>query len=216
VDDDHGFDGWDRRVRTDRMAVPSAEDRTIGLGGRAKTVPDCKRMSDEGVAMPGGVDWAIQLLRNAQSVQDVEFALRSSARAAANADGATVVRREAESCYYAAEDAMSPLWCGQRFPLNECISGWAMLNGEIVRIADIRLDPRIPQRAYRPTFVRSLVMIPIGTDPAVGAIGAYWADEHLASETEVATLRQLAAAADEALHRIRATPTEAAPNLVTS
>jgi GAF domain-containing protein len=158
--------------------------------------------------MPRGVDWAVGLLRNAQSVEDVEFALRSSARAAADADGATVVRREGAFCYYAAEDAMSPLWCGQRFPLTECISGWAMLSGEIVRIADIRLDPRIPQRAYRPTFVRSLVMVPIGTDPAVGAIGAYWADRHLATDIEVATVQRLAAAAAAALSRIRAGRTE--------
>jgi GAF domain-containing protein len=195
------------------MVAASPQYGTIGPGGRVMTVPDYKRTDVarlRGVAMPRGVDWAVELLDSAQSVEDVELALRSSARAAVNSDGATVVRREGDCCYYVAEDAMSPLWCGQRFPLQECISGWAMLNGEIVKIADIRLDPRIPQRAYRPTFVRSLVMVPIGTDPAVGAIGAYWADRHQATGTEVAALQQLAAAAADALVRIRASTLAAA------
>ena len=34
----------------------------------------------------------------------------------------------ANHCYYADEDAISPLWKGQRFPMSACISGWAMLN----------------------------------------------------------------------------------------
>jgi GAF domain-containing protein len=154
--------------------------------------------------MTQGTDWAVELLDHANSVEEVELVLRGSARAAANADGATVVRRERNQCYYTQEDAMSPLWQGQRFPLTECISGWSMLNGESVAIPDIRLDPRIPQEAYQPTFVRSLVVVPIGCLGAVGAIGAYWADEHLATEAEVSALRRLAAAADTALTRIRA------------
>ena len=99
---------------------------------------------------------------------------------------------------------MSPLWQGQRFPLTECISGWAMLHRQIVAIPDIRVDARIPQEAYRPTFVRSLVMVPIGTTAsAVGAIGAYWAEEHAATDDEVSALQTLAQAAAAALARIR-------------
>jgi GAF domain-containing protein len=153
------------------------------------------------------VDWVVDLLGRAASVDEVELALRSSARAAVDADGATVVRREADQCYYSQEDAMSPLWQGQRFPLTECISGWAMLHRRIVAIPDIRADARIPQEAYRPTFVRSLVMVPIGTTTsAVGAIGAYWADEHVATDAEVSALHVLAEAAATALARIRSAP----------
>ncbi|SDH92105.1 hypothetical protein SAMN05216605_10992 [Pseudomonas abietaniphila] len=36
-----------------------------------------------------------------------------------------------------------------------------MRHGETVAIRDVRLDPRIPKEAYAPTFVRSLVMVPI-------------------------------------------------------
>jgi GAF domain-containing protein len=157
--------------------------------------------------MTHGVDWVVDLLGRAESVDEVELALRSSARPAVDADGATVVRRESDQCYYAQEDAMSPLWQGQRFPLTECISGWAMLHRQIVAIPDIRVDARIPQEAYRPTFVRSLVMVPIGTTgSAVGAIGAYWADEHVATDDEVSALQVLAEAAAAALARIRSAP----------
>jgi GAF domain-containing protein len=153
--------------------------------------------------MTHGVDWVVDLLGRAESVDDVELALRSSARAAVDADGVTVVRREADHCYYSQEDAMSPLWQGRRFPLTECISGWAMLHREIVTIPDIRVDGRIPQEAYRPTFVRSLLMVPIGTTTsAVGAIGAYWANEHMATDADVSALHSLAEAAAEALARI--------------
>ena len=39
------------------------------------------------------------------------------------------------------EDAIEPLWKGQRFPLGQCISGWAMLNKRSVAIEDIYVDP---------------------------------------------------------------------------
>jgi GAF domain-containing protein len=165
--------------------------------------------------MTYGVDWVLDLLDRAESLDDVELALRSSARAAVDADGATVVRREGGRCYYSQEDAMSPLWQGQRFPLTECISGWAMLHRQIVTIPDIRVDARIPQEAYRPTFVRSLVMVPIGSPTsAVGAIGAYWADEHVATDAEVSALRRLANAAAGALSRIRSAPRPDSDELV--
>jgi GAF domain-containing protein len=160
-----------------------------------------------GYKMSHGVDWVVDLLGRAESVDEVELALRSSARAAVDADGATVVRREGDECYYAQEDSMSPLWQGQRFPLSQCISGWAILHRQIVAIPDIRVDARIPHKAYRPTFVRSLVMVPIGTTPsAIGAIGAYWADEHVATDAEVSALHRLADAAAGALIRIGSAP----------
>jgi hypothetical protein len=86
--------------------------------------------------------------------------------------------RDTNSCFYAQEDALSPLWQEQRFRLSECISGWSMLHREIVAILAIRLDDRVPQPAYRPTFVRSLLMVPINIEAPVGAIGAYWSEVH--------------------------------------
>src|SRR5262249_56843927 len=54
--------------------------------------------------------------------------------------------------------AIAPLWKGQRFPMSACISGWSMLNRCPAVISDIYADSRIPHDAYRPTFVKSLVM----------------------------------------------------------
>ncbi|NUO57206.1 MAG: GAF domain-containing protein [Hamadaea sp.] len=157
------------------------------------------------------IGWAIQMLRDAESVEEVQLILKSSARAGVNAQGVTIVRLDAGGfCHYADEDAMSPLWKGQRFPVNRCISGWAMMHGQTVVVPDIRVDGRIPQEAYRPTFVRSLVMVPIRPQSPIGAIGAYWADLHGATADEVATLETLAAAAAAALVRLER-PLEESP-----
>ena len=153
--------------------------------------------------MADSINWAIEVIQDAATVEEIELVLRSSARAGVGAQGATVVRREAGECYYAEEDAVSPLWKGQRFPLSQCISGWAMLHHQSVAIADVRSDDRIPQDAYRPTFVRSLLVVPIGTRSPVGAIGAYWDDHHIASNTEINTLERLATVAEDALARVR-------------
>ncbi len=140
-------------------------------------------------------------LNEATSTEDVQNVVRSAARALLGADGATFVLREGNQCFYAAEDAMSPLWQGQRFPLTSCISGWAMLNDEAAVIPDITVDPRIPQEAYRPTFVQSLLMTPVGTPP-VAAIGVYWSYPHRASDAEAAAIEALAHTAAETLDRV--------------
>ena len=100
------------------------------------------------------------------------------------------------------EDAIEPLWKGQRFPLSACVSGWAMLHRERVVIEDIYADPRVPAAAYRPTFVKSLVMVPIRTLSPVGAIGNYWATHHRASDEQVQLLAALADSTSVAMENI--------------
>jgi hypothetical protein len=56
------------------------------------------------------------------------------------------VLRDNGYCYYADENAISPLWKGKRFPMEACISGWAMLNRKPAVIEDIYQDARIPTR----------------------------------------------------------------------
>ena len=82
--------------------------------------------------------------------------IRSAVRELTGADGATLVMRDNGHCHYVDEDAIGPLWKGQRFPLETCISGWTILHAEAVVIEDIYADPRIPYAAYRATFVKSL------------------------------------------------------------
>jgi len=128
--------------------------------------------------------------------------VRTLARTAANADGATFVLREGDRCFYADEDSIGPLWKGQRFPISSCISGWAMVHDEVVVVPDISVDERIPLEAYRPTFVRSLMMAPVGRDRPVAAIGAYWARLHRATEEEQRQVLAVADAAAAVLDRI--------------
>jgi len=83
--------------------------------------------------------------------------------------------------------------------MSACISGWVMQHKEPAVIEDIFADSRIPADAYRLTFVKSLVMVPIRADSPVGAIGAYWATRHRATSEEVELLQALANAASVAM-----------------
>jgi GAF domain-containing protein len=141
-------------------------------------------------------------LSRAQTVEAVQTLVSTAARRVTRADGATFVLRDGGNCYYVEEDAIALLWKGQRFPITTCISGWTMLNREPAAIDDIYVDARIPHEAYRPTFVKSLAMVPIRPDRPVGAIGAYWRVKHRVTAAELDAMRALAAAADEALARI--------------
>ncbi|MCL2541196.1 MAG: sensor domain-containing diguanylate cyclase [Nocardioidaceae bacterium] len=145
---------------------------------------------------------AIQELSLAEELAEVQRVARTAARDLAGCDGATVVLRDGDLCYYVDEDAIGPLWKGRRFPMSSCISGWAMLNRQHVVIPDIYLDDRIPHDAYRPTFVKSLLTAPIRTMAPIGAIGAYWADHHEASEDEVNLIKALADATSMALAKV--------------
>ncbi|MBO9617772.1 MAG: GAF domain-containing protein [Niabella sp.] len=134
----------------------------------------------------------VQELSLARNLESVTRIVRTAARQLTGADGATFVLRDKDKCFYVDEDAISPLWKGSRFPIERCISGWAMLNKQHVIIPDIYVDDRIPTEAYRPTFVKSLVMVPIRTMAPIGAIGNYWAHEHEATEDEAQILQSLA------------------------
>lgn len=114
-----------------------------------------------------------------------------AARSLLEADGACVVFREDEQVYYFREDAVAPLWAGQRFPIKNCISGWSMLHGVPVIIEDIYKDSRIPIDYYEKTFVRSLVMQPIERTRPFGAIGVYWAKQYVPPASQLRFLQAL-------------------------
>ncbi|MCP5496620.1 MAG: HAMP domain-containing histidine kinase [Leptospiraceae bacterium] len=134
----------------------------------------------------------IQKLSLANDIESIIKVVRSAARELTNADGATFVLRDENMCYYVDEDAIGPLWKGHRFPIEACISGWVMLNKKPAVIMDIFKDGRVPIDAYRPTFVKSLVMVPIRTIEPIGAIGNYWADYQMPSAEKVTLLQALA------------------------
>ena len=128
--------------------------------------------------------------------------VRTEARRLTGADGVTFVLREEDCCFYADEDAIAPLWKGSRFPMSACISGWVMIHGTPAVIDDIYADPRIPADAYRPTFVKSLAMVPVRREKPVAAIGAYWAGNHRATDDELTILQTLADSAALALENV--------------
>lgn len=134
----------------------------------------------------------VQHLSLARKIEDVMAIVRTVARRLTGADGATFVLREGDKCFYADEDAISPLWKGNRFPMQTCISGWVMQNKLSAVIPDIYKDDRIPHDAYRPTFVKSLVMVPIRRINPLGAIGNYWATAHEPGPEHVKILQALA------------------------
>lgn len=162
---------------------------------RATTAPSTHAM--------GRLVQAVRDLAAARDLDRVVEIVRHAARELVDADGATFVLRDEGQVFYVDEDAIEPLWRGQRFPLDACISGWAMLHREQVVIPDIYLDDRIPHGAYRPTFVKSLVMTPIRTAEPVGSIGTYWAGERVATPADRELLLALADSTSVAMESIR-------------
>ncbi len=146
---------------------------------------------------------AVQELSMARSLPDVQRIVRTSARELTGCDGATFILRDNGMCFYADEDAIEPLWKGMRFPMEACVSGWAMLNKDAAVISDIYQDARVPHEAYRPTFVKSMVMVPIRTLDPIGAIGNYWSYARQPSSREVGLLQALADSTSIAMENVQ-------------
>lgn len=135
---------------------------------------------------------AVQDLSLAHDLATITEIVRVAAREITGADGATFILKDGDECYYAEENAMEPLWKGKRFPINACISGWVMRHKQYVAISDIYQDDRVPHDWYRPTFVKSLVIVPIRASRPLGAIGNYWSTTHSPSPEELDILQSLA------------------------
>ncbi len=134
----------------------------------------------------------VQELSMARTMDRVTEIVRSAARRLTGADGATFVLKDGDFCYYVDEDAIEPLWKGHKFPMTSCVSGWAMRNKKAVVIPDIYADERVPVEAYRPTFVKTMVMVPVRQMNPIAAIGNYWAYHHTPTAEQVHLLQSLA------------------------
>lgn len=145
----------------------------------------------------------VRQLAEADSMDLVSGVVKRAARALVGADGATFVLRDGDQCHYVDEDAIAPMWKGLKFPLTACISGWAMQYRQQAIIPDIYADARIPHDAYRPTFVKSLVMTPVRTLRPNAAIGTYWAQSYTPSPIEAGWLQMLADSTAVALESVR-------------
>jgi GAF domain-containing protein len=143
-------------------------------------------------------------LSRAASEFEIAAVIRTLARSLSGADGATVVLKRGDRVAYVDEDAIGPLWKGQDFPIEACISGWAITHRQTVVIDNIYYDPRIPVIAYKPTFVNSLAMAPVRPHDPLAALGAYWAKPHRATPAQVQGLEAAAMETAIALQRVRA------------
>ena len=178
----------------------------VSVAGVAMEITERKNFEEEILKLNGRLHnliVVIQRLAQARSQEEIMHSVRTAVRKLTNADGATFVLRDVDQCYYADEDAISPLWKGQRFSMDICISGWAMLNKEVVVVEDIYKDNRIPHAAYRPTFVKSLAIVPIRTAEPVGAIGVYWARNYRPTDDEIVLVQTLADATAIALENVQ-------------
>ena len=153
------------------------------------------------MAMEKLVD-VVQHLSMARDLGTIMAIVRNAARELTGADGATLILRDNDHCYYADENTISPLWKGQRFPMKMCVSGWVMLNQKSTFIRDIYQDDRVPIDAYKPTFVKSMAMVPIRKEKPIGAIGNYWAEIHDISNEELSLLEALANVTSIALENV--------------
>ncbi|KAB8317141.1 response regulator [Tolypothrix campylonemoides VB511288] len=145
----------------------------------------------------------VQELSLARSLDEITAIVRRAARELTGADGATFVLREGNMCYYAEENAIQPLWKGRRFPIDICMGGWCMLNQQQAIIEDVYGDERIPIEAYEPTFIKSLVMVPIRKEAPIGAIGNYWAEKHAPTPKEVHLIQALADSTSVAMENVQ-------------
>ena len=79
----------------------------------------------------------ISELSKARSLEQIVEIVTKEARNLTGSDGVTFILRDGDQCLYFDEEAISPLWKGQKFPLQSCISGWSMIHKIPVLIKDI-------------------------------------------------------------------------------
>lgn len=173
------------------------------------------RIATSTALLNGDSELAVALC-SASSLAEVGQLARAAARRRLGCAGVTFVLIDGDQCFYADEDSIAPLWAGQRFPISECVSGWAMLNDQPAVIDDIERDERVPLAAYRSTYVRSMVVVPIaGPNGPAAAIGAYWPTTHQASRADLDWLCRLAGATSGAIADIGLGDAPWAPNFRT-
>jgi hypothetical protein len=140
------------------------------------------------------------------TAHDLSAIMRIVMRAAqeiSGADGCAFVMRDGESCLYADEDGIDPLWLGRRIPLARCLGGWAITHRQPAVAADIQADARASAADYEGTFVRAAVIVPVRAVDPIGAIGVYWSEPREPYAQEVRLLQALADATAVAMDNAR-------------
>ena len=137
---------------------------------------------------------AVHRLSRSTTMPEAIAILRTCSREVVGSDGVTIVRREGDETVYVAEDAPMPYWEGRRFPISECLAGYAILEKRPIIIPEVRLADDVPQNAYLATYAQSVAVFPVGRGEPNGAIGAYWREARLIDDETVSLLAALARA----------------------
>jgi signal transduction histidine kinase/CheY-like chemotaxis protein len=145
---------------------------------------------------------ATRAMARAQDLAELSSIAQAAARRLSGADGATFAIRDGDDCHYTDEDPPGPRWKGLRFPLGECLSGWAMQHRQPVVVDEVGTDDRVP-RGAREAPVSSAVVVPIRSQRPVAALGTYWSAPFRPDRTRVRLLQALADSAADALESLQ-------------
>lgn len=182
--------------KSDLSRLPSAIEKAIGE--KQHTGPDARLIA--GYERLIGVIGELSRARDLPGIMNI---VTRAARDLTGADGATFVLPEGAFCHYAEENAIRPLWKGQRFPLQGSLAGWVMSRRQPAIVEDVLNDRRTPAAPYEPTFARSAVMVPVRSIEPVGSIGSYWSSPRVPAQWEVRLLQSLADLTGAAMDNLR-------------
>ncbi|EHJ47580.1 GAF sensor hybrid histidine kinase [Solidesulfovibrio carbinoliphilus subsp. oakridgensis] len=146
---------------------------------------------------------AAQALSMAKDLASMMAIVVKAARELSGAQGASFILPDGDDCFHAAEDAVEPLWKGRRFPKKNCLSGWVLDNGEPAVIQDVAGEPGALPGVCQGTFIRSLVIAPVGREAPVAALGIYWATGLAPDPEAVRLLYSLADLASVVMENLR-------------
>ncbi len=131
----------------------------------------------------------------AREVNTVVAAVRKAVQDYMGADSATFNLCERK--------VITPMWRGREFPVDSYLTALVMITRQPAIIEDIRTDDRIPGDVRRPSFVKSLIMLPIRPCSPIGVIGAYWSVKYSSPSESVKILKSLGDIASFAIRNIQ-------------
>ncbi len=198
----HGRPYW---LLTSKIPLRDNTGKITGLVGIWSNITEQKKSQGEIIRLSNRLNLLtliIKELSSARTRDNIISIIKKSARNLLGADGITFVLKENDHCHYVEEDSIEPLWKGKKFPLTDCLSGWAMLNKQIAIVDDVTTDPRAPADVYVSTFIKSLVIVPVNMQDPIAAIGFYWGRRYRPTDQEIELISTLADATARAIENV--------------
>jgi signal transduction histidine kinase len=128
----------------------------------------------------------------------ITHGLSRAARELLGAHGSSFAIRDGDEVRHVGRRGVGWVEAGRRFAIDACLSGRALLEGEVA-IVDVDEPSTVMAQSLRDARVRSAFLLPVRTERSAAAIGVYWAERRATTERDRALARKLAAAAAVAL-----------------